>query len=461
MRIKIKIFIITFVFRNIAFGGVEQDLANFFNNMGAQYNASAAQSYKDQVAGYYSGGSIVLRNKVRNLNPLTITAPSLRSGCGGIDVFTGGFSFINSDQLVQTLRNISANTASYVFLLGLSTMVPQIKNTITYVNDLAQKINSMSINSCEMAATAVGAVWPQSAAASDALCNRVATNLGKVSDYVQARHNCRSESGRGDYMKHSKRDPRYKDILTEDFNLAWHAIRKNNFLSSDKRLAELFMSLSGTIISHRQGAGDNETLEVMPLISLVEKSEIIKVLLEGGTTTIYKCEDDEQCLKVIHQEITLPPEQSIKAKVEQLLEEMVHNIYENKPHTPAQMGLLNSTSLPLYKFLNISSAFHKDTKIFSVGSYAEVIALDILFAYLEDILTLVQQNVSQLRAVQVDDNLFVQFNKGVRLARSKLDQDRMSAFQKTIQTLNFIQKTQILETQLHDLMSNRMSLVKE
>ena len=39
----------------------------------------------------------------------TVSLPSFRAGCGGIDAFAGAFSFIDSDQLVAFARGIAQN----------------------------------------------------------------------------------------------------------------------------------------------------------------------------------------------------------------------------------------------------------------------------------------------------------------------------------------------------------------
>jgi len=64
--------------------------------MGMVSNTTGAQAYQGQQAGYYSGGSLYARNTVRNVQLVGIDLPSYRSGCGGIDLYAGGFSFVNT-----------------------------------------------------------------------------------------------------------------------------------------------------------------------------------------------------------------------------------------------------------------------------------------------------------------------------------------------------------------------------
>jgi len=73
--------------------------------------------------------------------------PGYRSGCGGIDLFMGGFSFINSDQLIALMKNIMNNAKGYAFTLALESATPQLANVIKFLQEQAAKINAMNVNS--------------------------------------------------------------------------------------------------------------------------------------------------------------------------------------------------------------------------------------------------------------------------------------------------------------------------
>ncbi len=77
-----------------AWADVNSDLSSYFDNLGMVGNTTAPHAYQGQQAGYYSGGSLYARSSVRNVQLVDIELPSFRSGCGGIDAFAGGFSFI-------------------------------------------------------------------------------------------------------------------------------------------------------------------------------------------------------------------------------------------------------------------------------------------------------------------------------------------------------------------------------
>lgn len=146
--------LISFIFSVIsAHADMAEDLNEFFHSMGAATNATSPDAYHDQTAGYYSGGGISLRHKAHLLQPVTVQLPSIRAGCGGIDIHEGGFSHINSEQLVNFMKSVAQNSLGYAAQLAIKTVSPQVANIMTEMNNLATKINSMNISSCEVAST--------------------------------------------------------------------------------------------------------------------------------------------------------------------------------------------------------------------------------------------------------------------------------------------------------------------
>ena len=134
---------------------IGSDVQNFFGDINYG-NATAPGVYEGQTAGYFTGGGIYARTPVRNYSLVNIQMPQFRAGCGGIDLFTGGFSFINSQQFVAMLRNIGSNATSLAFMLALQVVSPQIKGVLAEINDWAQKFNQSQINSCQAAGAALG-----------------------------------------------------------------------------------------------------------------------------------------------------------------------------------------------------------------------------------------------------------------------------------------------------------------
>ena len=103
---------------NFAHATVNQSMQDWFNEIGAYGNVTGPNAYRGQTMNMYTGGSLYMRTPVRNYQLASISPPSFRAGCGGIDLFAGSFSFINKEQFVALLRNIGNNAIGAAFNLG-------------------------------------------------------------------------------------------------------------------------------------------------------------------------------------------------------------------------------------------------------------------------------------------------------------------------------------------------------
>ena len=153
-----------------SYASVSSDLGNFFDDLGYSDNATNPTAYQGQSAGYYTGGSLYARDTVRDYQLLSINMPSVNAGCSGIDLYTGSFSFINSDELIDAFKNIGNNALSYAFMLGMESMVPEAANGMQYFQSMANKVNRANIQSCQSAASLVGAAWPKTQVAQQQVC---------------------------------------------------------------------------------------------------------------------------------------------------------------------------------------------------------------------------------------------------------------------------------------------------
>lgn len=452
----IKTILIIILISNLAHAAIDNDLKDFFASVGMKSNVSTGGAFQDQTAGYYTGGSLSARNSVKSAQLATMQIPGYRAGCGGIDAWTGGFSHISSQELVDYLKSISSATATYSMMLAMESLSPQIYNVVNELNAIATKVNNFNINSCEVAATMLGGVWPKSDQASKHLCQTMGTDLGGMSDWAAARHECGTKGRRHDTLQHFGSDARYKNMLVGEFNLTWKALQNNAFLHSDNELAELFMTLTGSIINHRIIAGEKTKKDepkdlYMPttLQAYLDQDSVLNGLLNGGKTAVYVCDTKDQCLHPKLQEINLPAANGFRYKVQHTLSTLIDKIYDDTPITEVEKDFLNATRLPVYKMLNVTTAYTKGTSPLNVEQYGDLIALDILYKYLMDIIDLVHDSVTHLKSVQVEGEQIDNFLQQLKLAREKVVMRRTSAFQQMDNILSLIQSTQVIEKQLH------------
>lgn len=434
---------------NSTLADISSDLKRFFDEAGVVSNTSSASVFKDQSAGYYTGGSVTTRTGIRSAQLATVQMPGFRGGCGGIDAWAGGFSHIRSEELVKMLRNVGSSAASYAFLLAVQTVSPQVYNIMNELNSLATRINSTNINSCEMAATMLGGLWPKSDQSSKHLCQAMGSELGAFSDWAAARQGCGAKGDREKVLKEKASDPRYQDMLVGEFNLTWKALQANRFLSRDPELAQLFMTLVGSIIVRQQGKG----FEAINLPEHADRDTVLNGLLNGGEVALYVC-DDTKCLNPSLRSGKIAAEQALLRRVHQTLETLVRKIYQDEELKEFEKDFLNSTRLPIYKMLNVITAYRQGAAPLDIHHYGDLIAWDVLYRYVLEILDIVYDSVVQLKAVQVEDSHIEYFLKSLYRARERITVKRNSAFQQMDSVLSFIQATQLIEKQLHVMLGN-------
>ncbi len=441
--------------------GMNESLEKAFATLGMANNVTPSGGWQDQSGGFYSGGSMFARGKVHNPELMSLQMPHYRAGCGGIDLFLGGFSFINADAFLALLRNIGSNASGYAFNLALATVTPQIKSVL---DDLAAKVQSMtnhSINSCETAATLVAGVWPQSDASSQLLCNSMSKELGYATDWAQGRQKCGAGGERGAVNARKNGLASYKDILGDEFNLSWKAISKNAFLSADTQLAEFFMTISGTLVSRKSG---HENIEIKEFPSKSGDSDLISALLTGGIdASIYVCDDPDQnrCLNPRLEKARLSKEKALAYRVDRFLSSIQQSLLADRVLTPEQQGFINSTMIPVLKIMAVEMAFKQGSAPVNLNAYRDAIAYDIVLQYLDEAMALVWESLTHLKQVQINDAMIEKFRSGIANSRKLLFAKRTALFQQISITLEAIERTQQVERKLQNQFVSQQQGTKE
>jgi len=463
------IWILVLVLLKVSFcqAGVLKDMQNFFNKFGAFTNSSSGSAFQDQSAGYMTGGSLFVRNPVHSQRILAATAPNYRAGCGGIDIWSGGFSYINAEGLKKAMQAIVSNVGSYAFMLAVETYAPQIHTIMQQLNHIAADFNRLNINSCEAAAGVLGGIWPKSDLGSQAVCRMVASHSGEVADWAKARHECGAGGRRDSLLARSS-----KDLLVGQFNLAWKVLGNLDFLlegdgtsldiftsastSTEERrlLKEIFMTLSGTVINRENKEGKEEQIT---FASRGDKEDFIKALMQGGRIEYYRCDEATKCLNPQLHTIDLRSDDSLQIKITKMLETISQKVRSDDGReeiSKAEQSLINASHIPIYKILNVTIAHQKGRAPLNIVHHAELIAFDVAYKYINDVFDVFQDGINQLKAIQFTDVHFKPFIDGIRKARQHLMGYRMSAIAKMDLLLGFIQKTQLIERQLYTMLGS-------
>lgn len=431
---KLLLLCLSMVLNGGLYANASSDLNHFFNNLGYASNVTGDSSYQSQAAGYASLGSVYARNQVRNIQIAHVDVPGIRSGCGGIDVTAGGFSFIKSDQIVKFMQSVLSSGAGYALNLALETELPEIAHSMQFMQKLANDINNTNFNSCEMGENLAAFAWPKNRAEHQRLCEDIGTHSGVFSDWAKARQECTTDSGLNQQLEAAKQNPEYKDRVLLNTNVVWDAIQINDFIKSDALLSEVYMSISGTVVFDAKGG-----LKAYP--SLATNQDFVKALLYGGQLPSYKCLSKgpaNSCLEIdIGGHQTIESKDALVSQAQNLLQGIYENIRSGTALTKAQKGLIELTEPSVFQL--ISASAQQNIGIQSSFELAQSVATDLLTQYLANALQVIRASLAGKDIGSLnDEKLF----KNLQLAQqfvAHFNSDTRARFNRALTTNQLVQ----------------------
>jgi len=114
-----------------------------------QKTTTQADYFTGQKRGYGTLGSFSARWSAGNDYLVSATPPKFKAGCGGIDVFMGGFSFLNADYLVQKLQNMMNAAPAVAFDLALNTLCSQCAKSLNTLEAITDRLNQLQLDDCK------------------------------------------------------------------------------------------------------------------------------------------------------------------------------------------------------------------------------------------------------------------------------------------------------------------------
>jgi len=405
--IKKLLFILLFI-SSTAHAGLEDELKRVFSSVNA--NLTEGGAFKSQQGGYYTGGGAYVRVPSRTINPVNIQLPTLEMGCNGLNAYMGAFSYLNSDKLVETLKAIGANATTYAFSLALKQMSPMIMNQLEELHAKLNWANEMSINSCNAAKALVNTGASLLEESNVGACIRKVQ--GENNDYFKAKTECQTQQK---VNSRNKDNPEYIGNL----NLVWEIINKDGLLRNlDADTKYLMMSLTGTIIFRTDG---EQPTQPYFYFSKLHGNELVAGLASGKPFPAYTCQD-EACLNLSQKEIAFNKESSFVGQVHKILSGIEEKtIQDEEELTEKEKGFLESTRLPVYKFLNVQSAFQRGMILSVTEQYAEIISSDILHAFIDNS---IGDLMSANKNGHIPATYLESFNKMVEQARHRAGEIR-------------------------------------
>lgn len=413
------------------------DLRNFWERTGGGINVTRPQAYQGQMGGYVTLGSLYVRTRPRNASMMHVQLPSVRAGCGGIDIFGGSFSFISRDEMIYLMEAIMQNAASFAFELALESLSPAVAEQVSKLRDLLQEVNAMNINSCEAGQMLSGSLWPKMDGASQHICQTVGGMNGKFADAVARRHGCGTGGQQNETLREATGD--LADQVPIDINYAWRAVRKNGFLASNPAIGEVFMSMTGTIIT-TGATDDNEGPRHRTIAPRAFTPEMLLALVDGGTVPILRCDERERCLNPVWADVTLPRDQAYFARVESVVRGISDAIRDDTALTEEMIGIIGLTSAPVYETLKTARAYKYQFVDDEIALLSELVAVELAMLYMNETLSEMSRAASNIDTFGV---IVREFQETIRQTQNGFGTLRRQAAEKYNDALAAIEKLQL------------------
>lgn len=343
---------------------------------------------------------MVWRAPNRNFQPFYFTPPSLRAGCGGIDVFLGAFGLANRQQFVQFLRNIGQNASGLAFKVALQAMAPELESKIqdvaTYINDWNKQFG----NSCQAAKALMDAGPSQWIKETVQKAKLSMMASGAASDYSEASNTVDTDGDAAIANAPAEVNSAGKTITAPELNVLWAAFNSGN-MGLDDSEKELMMALVGTTILRKVGSGSDSTLQPESYAERISLRELVGDPLDtSASIPTYSCNgDSDKCM-------SLTPSTRTEKPFARLVYEKAKNLYDaiitKQPPNQSDLKLLTmTTSIPIYKIIQVSAMPSRSY----LGSdlleqYSMAVALEIASRYVEDI----SRNVTKMLTTARDQD---------------------------------------------------------
>lgn len=433
--IKVALIVLALCHSVFASGPGNKELLKFYNKMGKHgaSNITKGGAYRSQLGGGYDGGNLSYRSPIvdRRIG-VDLTLPSLKGSCGGIDGQLGGMGFLNGnfDQMFDAIASNVAEIGASMLLDALlqSDVGQQIRDKLGMV----QGATSMNINSCRLAQLATNTVADAVRSRMEQRCSRGSGDSGSF----EASQKC----GKSSSEELAKKDP------YANYNVTWEAISRNKFLKGDDEQysRQAILSMLGTVIIK-----DGKPTPYKPL------SGAYKALLSGGQGDTYSCMSDG-CLSMLKAAVVYPPEKSLAGKIGSHLRSIADKIIADEGLSESEIGLVETTRLPIYKLLVVYSAYTRGNVLDVPKEYSEAVAVDVLRNYSQAVIDESESILGDLTELSTEVVKEVKANarqSEAMLASVLREQQQISGT-----TAEIIDRSMILESKLYEFWAKQMRM---
>jgi conjugative transfer pilus assembly protein TraH len=401
----IVIFAVVALFSGICYGNWEDDWLS-------SYSASGPSYVQGNQRSYYSGGGFSARWPSTSDPLLTISTPRMKMGCGGIDLFMGGMSFMNVNYLVQKLQSIMTAAPAAAFDIALKTLAPQVAATLKELEALADRLNQLQLDDCKASKAMVAT-----------LMSPVASATGN------AKLQAETASDITDFMTSSGLNNLYANIQTDIGNIVTAAQGNKPAAGNDIQTSSTAMT-SGCPADYMSIFGGGSVLDNIATLKNIDLGYVTMMrgfigdvwvdppAATGSTfqaTYIKPCDKNKNIQNFFAGDIEVrasgtgtscsavtDTNRNLYTYTGQIMSNIVSNMKSGNALGTTEQNFANTLSLTIIPMLKSAVASGTDGMV--VGQLSDIAAKEYAFAMLSDLFARNAQMIAQAHSISSATN---------------------------------------------------------
>ena len=418
-------------------GGPLDALMNYSDIESENISINRPHIITEQGGGYITGGSILYRGaRPKNLCPFHIQTPSNKfDACSGsFDFRFPGISYISHVDFANFLKKVSTAAAGYAIKMLIKTYCPQCETVMSELESIARDINNMSLNQCKLGESIAGGMISRLNTGSKQKCQMQSNMNRNSTDLSETMQKCDENPDRHG----SDHDEELKSLLGNEFNVTWKALTqdKENSNIGDKEFLEFLMSISGTLIGKKDSEGKWVFTHKSSLFTSPKQIEKLIVGSKEEKLDLYKCEDEDKCLKVNIEKKEI--KKSILDEVERIITDIQDKIYQNtseKDLTSKENFFIKTSSFGIINLLEQNLIQKGKDGAISNYELLEVLCYDVIVGYLGNLLEKTNQQISTLELGTNEPGLVADFKKNLVDIKREINSHKHLAYQRVITSM--------------------------
>jgi conjugative transfer pilus assembly protein TraH len=393
----IRVFIVVLLIVSLIFpsglsrASISNEIEQMFRKWGFKATTSDPGAYMAQTRGFITGGSLNIRAGYEPIQLFSINPPRIKAGCGGLDLYFGGISFINKDQFVNLLKTIGQNALGYAFQIGLEAVCPTCLEQLKSLLNRIQQWQKMMTDSCQVAKSIVD--WAAGSIAESSIKSCEDRLIEEGEDPDEAQKQCASGSTTLQKLVQLKQEAFSQGSVPRTRvygNAVMDALRRVSISDEDK---EIIQSLVGTFVCKMGDKGEPVCDYVAPTITLRDflygnqNAQIIRARNVG----------DETKPEVEYVNYSIYP--GFKQKVKEKIDSITQKLLNKSNLTDEEKQFIDASVIPVTSIIEITKGTPGLLNT-AIEMTSDLTAISMAYATVKKYINTIESNIGKQSVIE-------------------------------------------------------------